>query len=1017
MSHTIFTRLSNWHITEISIRRRLTVVDTAVLYCHSHRVSDNKLDAEGSQSMLSESQTYEIFTLLLTRVDDGTMWSTDTVFSLLYHIVIDIMHIKVRSGHGGTEYTFSGDAHLVNNMFVVYLRVNKGDMYLIGDVRSGLGGVYVSNGGMVTGKGGISVRIGSVCVLHVWGVRGTQVGKEWYYMGEAVVGRGGGLFDLVGVRYVGGGDIGGLDGVRDSLMRGYVGIGVLDGGGWKIHVSKGDSRSHGVGIVCELVEVVGGWYGVVVVLETEREKWHSYNDISASSRSSSLNFKSKRIALGERSAGHFRRGCGGEYVSNSRSEVRWCERIIIRRDTVLSKDKECIRCRSRVDNRELDVSDETPRVNSAVLPSIELVNPPVCNESEPFSWDDIGEEESFITYTVNERSELIPDEEPLEESLIAPLVVESSHASSDKEESLIAPPVSECTEDEGVLEDESEYTDDHNEEVEVSEDNEKEVAAAQNDKMDTPSEETPRVKNPESEVFYSSINGLVNPPVCNESEHFSRDDIGEEESFITYTVNERSELIPDEELLEESSIAPLVVESSHASSDKEESLIAPPVSESTQDEGVLDDESDYTDDHNEEVEVSEDESESSDNEKEVAAAQNDEMDTPSEETPRVKSAIPNYLRGSTGSCHDICKYGKRHEHVSEETPRVNSAILPSMELVNPPVCNESEPFSWDDIGEEESFITYTVNERSELIPHEELPENSTIMPTVIESFHAFSDKEVSEESLIALPVSESTQDEGVLEDNDKGVKLKFRRGKVLDIQSENNDSKNGRKSVVLKHRQGEQEKKNAHGFLNNIIEETASKIAESRKSKVKALVGAYKNISPRRKTLFHVIKKMVVSFTINTGLSLCGSPRRKTSCSVFDPGSRSSSYKEREFELLGHYNVSATFIVSDLSPIRSSVKIEENSRFMKYGMRRADELSMSAYSIKVSMKQGSNAGIKKKEIKTVKKAETIPKTGPAKKLIPKATLTDSRSQKASFSRAESLKATKSKSAIYMPHLL
>ncbi|GKG07607.1 hypothetical protein Tco_0330576, partial [Tanacetum coccineum] len=180
-----------------------------------------------------------------------------------------------------------------------------------------------------------------------------------------------------------------------------------------------------------------------------------------------------------------------------------------------------------------------------------------CTEDEG-----VLEDESEYTDDHNEEVKLIPDEEPLEESLIAPLVVESSHASSDKEESLIAPPVSECTEDEGVLEDESEYTDDHNEEV---------------------------------------------------------------------------KLIPDEEPLEESLIAPLVVESSHASSDKEESLIAPPVSECTEDEGVLEDESEYTDDHNEEVEVSED------NEKEVAAAQNDEMDTPSEdvsdETPRVNSAI------------------------------------------------------------------------------------------------------------------------------------------------------------------------------------------------------------------------------------------------------------------------------------------------------------------------------------------------------------------------------------------
>ncbi|GJT62352.1 hypothetical protein Tco_1005885 [Tanacetum coccineum] len=463
-----------------------------------------------------------------------------------------------------------------------------------------------------------------------------------------------------------------------------------------------------------------------------------------------------------------------------------------------------------------------------ILPSMELINPPVCNESEPFSCNDIGEEESFITYTVSERSELIPDEEPLEESLIAPLVVESSHASSDKEESLIAPPVSECTEDEGVLEDESEYTDDHNEEVEVSEDNakssdkEKEVSAAQNDEMDTPSEETPRVKS----AILPSME-LVNPSVCNEFEPFSWYDIGEEESFIWYTVNERSELIPDEELPENSTIMPTVIESSHASSDKEESLIAPPVSECTEDEGVLEDESEYTDDHNEEVEVSED------NEKEVAAAQNDEMDTPSEdvsdETPRVNSAVlpsielvnPPVCNESEpfswddigeeesfitytvnerselipheepleneGVLEDESEYTDDHneevevsednekevaaaqndemdtpsEDVSDETPRVNSAVLPSIELVNPPVCNESEPFSWDDIGEEESFITYTVNERSELIPDKEPLEESLIAPLVVESSHASSDKE---ESLIAPPVSECTEDEGVLED-------------------------------------------------------------------------------------------------------------------------------------------------------------------------------------------------------------------------------------------------------------
>ncbi|GKF56307.1 hypothetical protein Tco_0166647 [Tanacetum coccineum] len=144
-------------------------------------------------------------------------------------------------------------------------------------------------------------------------------------------------------------------------------------------------------------------------------------------------------------------------------------------------------------------------------------------------------------------------------------------------------------------------------------------------------------------------------------------------------------------------------------------------------------------------------------------------------------------------------------------------IHPSMELVNHPVCNESEPISCNDIGEEESLITHTIYESSELIPDEELPEDSTIAPTknlqldlqlkapnllqtkkikgedsmithpvhesselfpdkelleessiapsVVKSSNASLDKEVSEEeSLIAPSVSENTQDEGVLED-------------------------------------------------------------------------------------------------------------------------------------------------------------------------------------------------------------------------------------------------------------
>ncbi|PON96317.1 Calmodulin-binding domain [Trema orientale] len=115
------------------------------------------------------------------------------------------------------------------------------------------------------------------------------------------------------------------------------------------------------------------------------------------------------------------------------------------------------------------------------------------------------------------------------------------------------------------------------------------------------------------------------------------------------------------------------------------------------------------------------------------------------------------------------------------------------------------------------------------------------------------------------------------DDDDKASKLKFRRGKVVDMQPENNaprrlkfrrgrvlenqnvtadarrrrfkrreevdgdSAETGAEKVVLKH-QDVQGKKDAQGLFNNVIEETASKLVETRKSKVKALVGAFETV-------------------------------------------------------------------------------------------------------------------------------------------------------------------------------
>ncbi|XP_024014793.1 uncharacterized protein LOC18022590 isoform X2 [Eutrema salsugineum] len=87
-------------------------------------------------------------------------------------------------------------------------------------------------------------------------------------------------------------------------------------------------------------------------------------------------------------------------------------------------------------------------------------------------------------------------------------------------------------------------------------------------------------------------------------------------------------------------------------------------------------------------------------------------------------------------------------------------------------------------------------------------------------------------------------------------KLKFRRGRGLgedkaqdaqgrrsfkkreDVKEEEVDD-DGEK-VVLRHQ--DVQEKDAQGLLNNVIEETASKLVEARKSKVKALVGAFETV-------------------------------------------------------------------------------------------------------------------------------------------------------------------------------
>ncbi|XAR71283.1 hypothetical protein NMG60_11028474 [Bertholletia excelsa] len=178
---------------------------------------------------------------------------------------------------------------------------------------------------------------------------------------------------------------------------------------------------------------------------------------------------------------------------------------------------------------------------------------------------------------------------------------------------------------------------------------------------------------------------------------------------------------------------------------------------------------------------------------------------------------------------------------------------------------------------------------------EEAEEESETEFTDTDSLVGDADHSVSEtddmESLDKLETLEGNriskvQKDGTYLSGDKdcvSVKLKFRRGKVIDLQTENNgprrlrfrrgrvlreneDKANVRRrnfrkkvvagddgtdpsseKVVLRH-QDALDKRDAQSLFNNVIEETASKLVESRKSKVKALVGAFETVISLQET-------------------------------------------------------------------------------------------------------------------------------------------------------------------------
>ncbi|KAM0039973.1 putative Calmodulin-binding domain, plant [Helianthus debilis subsp. tardiflorus] len=289
--------------------------------------------------------------------------------------------------------------------------------------------------------------------------------------------------------------------------------------------------------------------------------------------------------------------------------------------------------------------------------------------------------------------------------------------------------------------------------------------------------------------FIQSSLESINNPICNSPESFP------------------GKNVVNEELLEESLAAPAVAESSQSCSDKEvleeESLIANPLSESSEsfyDDEVLEEESEYTED----AEDADDDDD--DNGEEVEVLEGSETADVNE----TETSVEN----------------------QNKIPRKGRMVIP------------------EDKDDKAVKLRFRRGRIVDIQSEDNGPRRLKFRRRVTEGTE-------DGQNIARRTYKNKTLDVRTDININGPRKLKFAKGKVTEGKEdkqrvsrrsfekkyveENKDSNNGPESVVLKH-QGEQGKKDAQGLLNNVIEETASKLVESRKSKVKALVGAFETV-------------------------------------------------------------------------------------------------------------------------------------------------------------------------------
>ncbi|KAL9669931.1 hypothetical protein QQ045_007481 [Rhodiola kirilowii] len=222
--------------------------------------------------------------------------------------------------------------------------------------------------------------------------------------------------------------------------------------------------------------------------------------------------------------------------------------------------------------------------------------------------------------------------------------------------------------------------------------------------------------------------------------------------------------------------------------------------------------------------------------------------------------------------------------IEQETPDGNQHELPDAETALP--CIEQEtpdiqplPSFSPVVSPKSQSITMTSNTPS----HYEESQDESSYTESEDGYSSYEDDHLVErEDLKGAEHNNKPKKSAKIPSEENGedpVKLKFRRGRVIDIMQENHGPRrlkfrkakvleekaanvsvrkssfkmreatqtqdnatmdNNSETVALRHQ--DIQEKDAQGLFNNVIEETASKLVETRKSKVKALVGAFETV-------------------------------------------------------------------------------------------------------------------------------------------------------------------------------